>query len=317
MRVLIATNMYPTPAMPDAGIFVQRQVEAVRALRPDWDVEVLHIDTVASRSRYVTGLAKARAEISRLRPDVIHAQYGLSLWFARAWRGPRVVTFHGSDLNVGWQRAVSLTLLRPQDRVAIVSETLRQWLGARDAELVPCGVDLELFAPRPREECRGRLGIPPGATVLGTPASARRPEKGVALFGQAMEALRTGGLEVVTHELHDIAPADMPVHLCALDALVLTSEREGSPVVTKEAICCGTRVASVPVGDVSEQFAGVTGAVVAETRSAEAVAAAVRRALAEPAPQPGVRERFSGATEGRAYVRMYEEALDARRPRRS
>lgn len=51
----------------------------------------------------------------------------------------------------------------------------------------------------------------------------------------------------------------VPRVLSAMDVLVMTSKREGSPMVVKEAMACRLPVVSVPVGDVSTLLDGVSG----------------------------------------------------------
>lgn len=49
---------------------------------------------------------------------------------------------------------------------------------------------------------------------------------------------------------------DMPVVLRAVDAVVLTSDNEGTPVTLIEALACGTAVAATPVGGVPDVLEG-------------------------------------------------------------
>jgi len=97
MKVLVVTNMYPTAAQPYFGIFVARQVEAVR--RAGVDVVLEAIAGERGESDYLL----ARRRIARLvrseRPDVIHCHYGYTPLAAAFLGRPYVVTLCGDDIN--------------------------------------------------------------------------------------------------------------------------------------------------------------------------------------------------------------------------
>ena len=111
--------------------------------------------------------------------------------------------------------------------------------------------------------------------------------------------------------LSDVPVQDVPTLMVAADVLVLTSDREGSPVVTKEALCAGTRVVSTPVGDVDEQFTGLAGCAVAGW-GADELAAAALRLLAGPAPdRVHASRRFDIANEATTLIAIYRSMVDA------
>ena len=96
LRVLVVTNMYPTPEDPAFGVFVATQVNSLSRAG-----ETVHLEFVDGR-RYTTAYLTAAFRIARLarsgRFDVVHAHYGLTGFIAAFQPLPLVVTFHGDDL---------------------------------------------------------------------------------------------------------------------------------------------------------------------------------------------------------------------------
>src|SRR3954465_4655777 len=97
MRVLVVTNLWPTPERPASGGFVRDQVEALRAL-DGVEVELFTFDQ--GPRAYARAARELRRRYRREHFDVIHSHYGLAGIAAQALRGraPHVVTFHGTDL---------------------------------------------------------------------------------------------------------------------------------------------------------------------------------------------------------------------------
>ena len=113
LRVLAVTNMYPTKDDRTFGIFVEQQIESLRAL--GILVSVLFLNRrKEGRRAYWRIDPMLREWIHRLDPDVVHVMYG-GVLAERVTRHvtsrPVIVTYHGSDLQgVGRQGPiVSLT----------------------------------------------------------------------------------------------------------------------------------------------------------------------------------------------------------------
>ncbi len=277
MRILVITNMYPSAAFPSRGVFVEEQVKGLRSA--GLEVEVVFIDRPREGPLAYYRLGhRIQTAVARFDPDAIHVMYGgvMADQIVRHHRlRPVVVTFHGSDLlgeNLsGWVRKLashygvccSRRAARAADGVVVVARHLLKALdGAAATEkvrLIPCGIDLERFKPLDPQACRCRLGWRPGAFHVLFASSTGDPVKRPWLAEAALTHLGPGDRPPELHYMTAVPNAEVPVWLNASDALLLTSQHEGSPTVVKEALACGLPVVSVDVGDVAERLEAIDG----------------------------------------------------------
>ena len=277
MRVLVVTNMYPTEAMPAFGVFVHEQVQSLE--RRGAQVDVLFINGKESTWNYLRGFGQVRRKVRSSHYDIVHAHYVFSGIMARAqFRCPLVVSFHGAGEMFGWVGWLCKALAPLVDAFTVTSAEHEAELGARGAHIIPCGIDAEMFRPMPMAEARQRLGLPQDKKLV-LFAADLRPEKRVDVARAAVELLRREvnavELLVVTGRPH----AEVPLFMNACDALVLTSDAEGSPQVVKEAMARNLPIVSVSVGDVAEVIGRTEGCFLCQ-RTPEDVAAKLRQALA-------------------------------------
>jgi teichuronic acid biosynthesis glycosyltransferase TuaC len=280
IRVLVLTNMYPTKAEPDFGCFVKDQMDDLRGLGVD--VSMLKFDGRSHKHRYLAAVPRLRRALRRDGYDIVHAHYGLSGALASMQHAvPVVTTFHGSDAWVPWQRPVSWLVARRTQPIA-VARMVAANLGVHDAPVIPCAVDLDLFAPIDRVEARRALGWPTGrACVLFPSARSDRSKvtnKRVDVFDAMIDRLRRTEPDVVAVSLDGLSRRQVALAMNAADATVITSMCEGAPVVVKESLACRTPVVSVAVGDVPTVVAGLPGCAIVP-RDPGALAHAVGRAL--------------------------------------
>lgn len=309
VRVLLVTNMYPSAERSTFGIFVKEQAEDLEKLGCEIDLRVVRGD--ASRLNYVRAMAVVRSLVKDRRYDVVHAHYGLTGVVALAQREhPVVVTFHGSDCNGDspWQTAVSWTVSRLASSI-FVSKPLADGLGLPGAPVIPAAVDVDRFTPMARDEARAALGWSGGGPFVLLPGSRADRVKRADLFDAALAAARpeVPGIEGVS--LEHLSRGEVALTMNAVDAVLMTSNFEGSPVAVKEALACCTPVVSVPVGDVPQLVEGLPGCGVAP-RVAAKLAVELRRALAAER-SPSLRERvlpFSRQRVAAEVKRVYEAA---------
>ena len=259
MRVLVVTNLWPTPERPALGGFVRDQVEALR------EIEGLELELYAFEGAGARTYLRAASEVARRyrgrRFDVVHAHYGLTAWCALAVRGgSRLVTFHGTDLEHRVVGPLSRAVARLVDVPAAVSASLgrRRVPGAgraRRVAVLPCGVNLDRFAREDRAAARERLGLDPAGRYLLFPADPGRPEKRHDRAKALADAL---GVELLSYRGRD--PGEVPALVNAANAVLATSEREGFGLAPLEALACDVPVLATDVGIAPVALAGVAGA---------------------------------------------------------
>ncbi|HZN20398.1 MAG TPA: glycosyltransferase family 4 protein [Micromonosporaceae bacterium] len=329
LRVLAVTNLWPERGS-FRGVFVKEQVEAVRDLGHQVEVEV-----VAQSRGTADYLLAAPRVCHRVRTggyDLVHVHYGLTALAARfAFGVPKVLSLYGSDVNVGWQRlATSLGKGGVAARV-YPSRRLAEAAGDPAGYVVPNGVDFGVFAPVDRAAARAALGIGADDRVVLFGAAPDNPVKGYDVFTDVLAEVRRRGVDA--RELVLAQPgqtrAEVARRFAAADVLLVTSRQgtESGPLVVKEAAVMGLPVVSVDVGDVPEILAEVTPSVVvgfpepwgtpgARAELVRQLADATAGLLAAPTRSDG-RERC-GFLDARAVARqlvdVYLEVLKLMRP---
>ena len=274
MKVLVVTNMFPTEHQPWFGSFVADQVEDLRML--GFDMRVIHFNGVQDRLNYLRAIRQVRSTVARDEVDLVHAHYGLTGAIALAQRRvPVVTTLHGSDYTgeVSWHSYVSWVVVRRSTPIFVSVEGARLLHCSRGA-IIPVGVDTELFTPRERAEARRALGWAINRRYVLFPGARRDPGKRADLFDAALREARrhAPGLEGVS--LDGFSRREVALAMNASDVMLMTSDREGSPLTVKESLACMTPVVSVAVGDVPELVAGLPGCAIAP-REPTALAQAV------------------------------------------
>jgi len=289
MRVLTVTNMWPTDEWPQFGIFVRRQVEELR--KRGVEVDVLFVNGRASTANYARAFPRLWRALARRRYDLVQANYVFSGAIARAQpRVPIVLTHHGIEVLESWQAPLAWAVSRVVDAVTVRSEEMKRRLGLPEAEVIPSGVDLDVFRPLPQEEARRRVGLAIDRRIV-LFVGESRPEKRVDVIQAAVEILRRDDPDVELVTVVGKPPEEVAWHMAAADVLALASTNEGSPSVVKEAMACELPVVSVRVGDVPEVIAGTAGCHLAG-RDPAAFARGLAAAIS-----------FGGRTNGRDAVR--------------
>lgn len=293
LKTLWVTNMWPDEVRPYFGNYIKSQAQSLWNL--GLDVDVLYIRGLLSKSAYFSTLPAVRRRVHDPSYRVIHAHYGHTGAVAVACgRRPLVISFCGEDL-LGAPRAYGNTLKSmlessvfrhlPWRASATITKSremelrLPRRLQSRN-NVLPNGVDTEMFAPRSQEEARHALGWETDTKVvmfLGDPGD---PRKRVELAQQAMEIVCSKRSDVRLEIAFGYGPEKVPALMNAADCLVFPSRSEGSPNAVKEAMASTLPIVATPVGDIPERLRDVAGCFVCEPDPA-VFADAILQALAE------------------------------------
>lgn len=311
MRVLIVSNMYPTPERPEFGVFVRDQIEALGRL--DGVEPELYVFEGGSARAYRKAVRPLKRHLKEHSYDIVHAHYGLTGWVARkAGAKPLVVTLHGTDVYDKRAGRISRSVAKKADQVAVVSEDLGRALGKvktkRQLAVMPTGVNLERFAERSRVEARRLLGIDPEGSYVLFPFDPARPVKH---YDRALAvAEQIEDLEVLT--LGNVAPEGVATYMNAVDATLVPSEYEGFGLAALETLACNTPVVATPTGMAPDLLDGVDGCYCLPW-DPEQWRGAVERILEDPDPRiegRRVAERWSTDAMAARTADLYKSLLE-------
>lgn len=235
--------------------FVEEQVNALQAL----DVEcVWHLIAGRGWMSYLRDVVKLTRDIRCIKPDVIHAHYGISGFYTclvvrligLARKIPVVVTYHGSDINKPKVRKISQCAIRMANYNIFVSPKLAEKVPVGvNSQTIPCGIDWEDWPEINKEEARKQMGLEIGQKYVLFSSDFQTEVKDPELAKQAIEycRLEIGDLELL--ELKGYTRAEVNRLMHAVDVCLMTSKTEGSPQFIKEAMACGCPIVTTRVGD--------------------------------------------------------------------
>lgn len=290
--------------------------------------------------------------------EVLHAHYWLSGWvgrrIARRTGIPLVQTFHtlatlknatrapGDRPEGGLRLVAEAEVARDADQVLVLTcgeaRLFHSSFGLSGAKLtvVPAGVDLDLFAPGPRDEDEdgdggiellfaGRLQPLKGPDVaVRTLAAVRRERDDVRLriiggtSGTSSAATDVPALTALATELGvadhvtfepALPQAELAARLRAADLVLVPSRSETFGLIALEAQACGTPVVAARVPGL-EVVVGA-GGVLVEGHDPEDHARAVLDVLDDPARMAAMRAAGVAAAAASSWERTVDRLLDA------
>jgi teichuronic acid biosynthesis glycosyltransferase TuaC len=253
MRVLVVTNMYPSEECVYDGIFVKEQVEQLR--RDHIEVDVLQIKkTGESFIKYLFGIIKVKDAVNKGLYDIIHFHYGLTGFSSLGiYKTPIVITFHGSDLDIFWQKLISFIAGLKADLIVTQNYAQSNFLKKKSV-ILPCGVNINILKKISTNEAREILGLDANKKFILFPANPNNAIKNYSLYSKIIFELRKKDASIEELILHNVKRSNVFLYYCASDCCVLTSDNESGPIVAKEALYLDCPFFSVDVGDVKTIF---------------------------------------------------------------
>ena len=264
MRVLLVTNLYPTPEEPSFGTFIKNQVDDLRAL--GIDAHLLFIYGRKNRWNYVWSVFRFWKQLLGHRYDLIHCHYIFSGLIGRLqWKYPVVLTHHGVEVVYESWVAKLIRFTHPWfDKVIVVNQAQKDILQDPHIALIPCGIDFDEMRLMSQQEARQHLGLPLDQKLVLWAGEYWQPVKRYHLVEKAIALVQADHPNVRLVRVSGQPHSMIPYYMNACDVLVLTSSYEGSPMVIKEAMACNLPVVSTDVGDVAQVIEAVEGCCLCE-----------------------------------------------------
>ncbi len=278
--------------------------------------------------------------------DLIHSHYWMSGWIANKlseeWGVRTVHTSHtlgflknrvartDNEKEPSLRLEKEMEVLRVVDRIIVTTplegiQISREFAIDPDKiEVIPCGVDSDIFKPWEPEEARSHLGLNGGRFILFV--GRIDPIKGVDRLIRAMDILtrydRDNGngikLMIIGGDLHDRTSSEdtelinlmklttelnlkdrveflgakrqdlLPYYYSGAEVCVLPSRYESFGIVALEAMACGTPVVASEVGGLSHIISDKKTGLLVPEGDTEMLAERLKWLLANP----GTREKF-------------------------
>lgn len=242
-----------------------------------------------------------------------------------------------NDLSRGtWrhkQRAwstLAATLITPSRWLAEVVRS-SPLLGHLPVEVIPNGVDMQIFRPFERAVAREVLGLPDGVPLVAFGAyRLGDPRKGGDFLAGALRALdMKGEADLVVFGAQDAPPVEgyrvhafgeirdarlLALLYSAVDVLVVPSRQDNLPNTVMEALACGTPCVAFEVGGLPDLITHRMNGYLAQPFSVEDLAQGIGWALANRAAltaqiRADALDRFDVLKVAQAHLRLYDRLL--------
>lgn len=326
MKILQVTTNYPTVSNPILGIFMKEQVESVER----FGVENTIFFSNGSETRvgkkgggafvHIRSVFRLMWHLMTHRYDLIHCHSALSgmilLLSGGAFFNKCVISFQNDPEKEG-DRAFFRILYPFFNKVIVKKRT--KYDSRKKMVYLPNGCNMKIFRTLDKSECKRLIGLDQDkryVLFVDSNTSRKRTQKRRDRFDEVMDIMREryGYDDLETLVMIGVARKDVPAYMNACDLHILSSDQEGSPNSVKECLCCGVPVVATDVGNVHDLLDDVPGCGVADSFTAEELAALADRALRaghapEELQEPMVRKGLDMDSVAERLHHVYKEIV--------
>ena len=198
--------------------------------------------------------------VQEWKPDIIHLHSVHPLLkvgetISKKFGVPFIITVHGWDFDVGINnKKIYHSIIKSSQNISGICvvnnhhlDIAKKFVEDKKTHYIPCHIDIKL---KDRREIK-KFDWEIKTLKILFPANPSRKEKNYSLFKNTINELKKNGWEIEKDYLKNDSREKTIQKFQWADLVLLTSKREGGPLVTKEAIFCGARVVSTSVGDSS------------------------------------------------------------------
>lgn len=247
MKILILCSYRNhSPHTNFAAPFIYEQVQSLEKI--GCIIDYLYIKG-GGLTAYLTAIPLLKKEIKKGNYDIIHAHGGLCGFIANLQRKlPVITTYHGSDINNSKLLFFSKKAIQKSAYNIFVTQKLFDKVKPQkdNCEIIPCGIDIDLFYPKDKLTCRENLGLDVYGTYILFSKAFHVKVKNYPLAKMVVDTMSDATLI----ELKGYTREQVSELMNAVDVALMTSFTEGSPQFIKEAMACNCPIVSTDVGDV-------------------------------------------------------------------
>jgi glycosyltransferase involved in cell wall biosynthesis len=263
---------------------------------------------------YLKALIQLRKKLKSIDFQVVHAHYSLcGIISSLAGAKNLVVSLMGSDVkkSIFNDYVVRYFIKNKWPKIVVKSDEMLTSLNPQkniknEIVILPNGVNFQLFQPLEQKASREKIGWNLDSRIILFGSDPSRPEKRFDLAENAVKSLVVKNHLVELKYLHNVEPDKVPYYISGSDIVLLTSDREGSPNIIKEAMACNVPIVSTQVGDVQNIVGNTTGCKVVLDNQVETIASALSDILCLTSKRTNGREKIQHLSDELIAKRLIE-----------